>query len=379
MMQTTLSIKCGITLAIMPLLALALDQDSKIAGANKESGAVISNHLDEYRQQDITNSICNVLLHMQEGTETCVYLFASPQCLLHHGLPWLDLLVHLYRQHLLHLVCIDEAHLFLKFGQLFRQEFHLLKDQLFAHLGSPSSKYLGCLVLVMTTTYTMLQDFEEMVDFSLPQENHVWADATKMKLANIQICFTLHLNLLSLITTFIISILPKGGTPVNNTIMYTNFSSSSANLGDSIKLALDKYSIPCDVIVNNGLLFKEQKFYFSKLFVGTFTSTVEGYHPKFLVAMAGCASAGINCSSLNSMLYHGFPPSIIDLAQMMGCAGNHDTSGLDMDCYYIVSSLDEFCNLLIHIHRGSKQWDPTLPFWPKVSTALSSEELILRQ
>ena len=68
------------------------------------------------------------------------------------------------------------------------------------------------------------------------------------------------LNLVSLITMFIVSILPKDGAPTatNNTILYTNFCSSSKILAEKVKLSLDKYSIPCDVIVINGLLLRSK-------------------------------------------------------------------------------------------------------------------------
>ena len=77
-MQMTLSASAmmALLLAIMPLFALKLDQNSKITSANKDSGTIITNHLDEYHQEDNMCSNQEMLLHMQEGTETCIYLFA---------------------------------------------------------------------------------------------------------------------------------------------------------------------------------------------------------------------------------------------------------------------------------------------------------------
>ena len=51
----------------------------------------------------------------------------------------------------------------------------------------------------------------------------------------------------------------------------------------------------------------------SSCFIGTHMSHVEGYVLKLLVVTGTCASAGIDCSSINNIIYHGFLPSIINL------------------------------------------------------------------
>ena len=84
-MQTALSLKCGLALAIMPLLALASDQESKIKSAFQDGAPVLSYHLDEYHQPSIMNTIRDQLLQMPHGTNTCVFLFTSQQCLFCSG------------------------------------------------------------------------------------------------------------------------------------------------------------------------------------------------------------------------------------------------------------------------------------------------------
>ena len=181
-MQMALMITCGVSLAIMPLLALASDQESKIKHASQDVGPILSFHLDEYRQQDSMHAICNQLLWMQPSANMCVYLFASLQCLLHNESPWLPILIHLYHDNLLSLVGIDETHLYLEFGQSFYQEFQLLQDCLFSHLRLAHSQCLGCPVLMTATfTYQMLIDFKDMVGFKIPKENYVWADSISMQ------------------------------------------------------------------------------------------------------------------------------------------------------------------------------------------------------
>ena len=81
-MQMVLSIQHGSALAIMPLHALASDQESKVTLACQDAGPVLSYHLDEFHQQVDTPTIHDQLIQMQLGTHTSVYLFASPQCLL---------------------------------------------------------------------------------------------------------------------------------------------------------------------------------------------------------------------------------------------------------------------------------------------------------
>ena len=51
----------------------------------------------------------------------------------------------------------------------------------------------------------------------------------------------------------------------------------------------------------------------SSCFIGTHMSHVDGYFLKLLVVTGTCASAGIDCSSINNIIYHGFLPSIINL------------------------------------------------------------------
>ena len=138
--------------------------------------------------------------------------------------------------------------------------------------------------------------------------------------------------------------------PTNHIIIYTNFCTSSESIASKINDSLDKNDITCNTIILNGSLFKEQKFCFSKLFIGSHKLTVPDLVPNILVAMTGCASAGLDCTTVDNVIFHGFPPSIIDLAQVLGRAGHQAASGPDTDCFHIIASLDEFVNLLIHIY-----------------------------
>ena len=63
---------------------------------------------------------------MKSGTNASVFLYSSPECLMKE--PWKSLLIKLINNGVLKLVCVDEIHLFVIFGIIFRNSFVNLKD-----------------------------------------------------------------------------------------------------------------------------------------------------------------------------------------------------------------------------------------------------------
>ena len=181
-----------------------------------------------------------------------------------------------------------------------------------------------------------------MVGFFIPTQNYGWANATSMERPDVCIHFSLRSNLVSLINTLIISILPKNRPPSDHMIIYTNFCSLSENIDEKLSEAPDKYSLMCGIILINGLLFKEQMFYLSKLFVGTHTSHLQGLFHKCWSPQQAVPVLGIDCHTVHNIIFHGFPPFIIDLAQALGCTGRRENGNPDSGNFFIVASLDEF-------------------------------------
>jgi len=124
--------------------------------------------------------------------------------------------------------------------------------------------------------------------------------------------------------------LPQGSDPISNhTIIHANFASSSKSVAAKLNNCLDTHGSDCDMILIKGSLFKEQKFFLSKVFIGTLTSCMNGLKPNILFTTAGCASAGLDCSTVYNVIFHGFPPSVVELALALGHAGCHEGSGPD--------------------------------------------------
>ena len=97
------------------------------------------------------------------------------------------------------------------------------------------------------------------------------------------------------------------------------------------------------------------------------------------MATTGCTSAGIDCATVKHVVFHGFPPSIIEFVQALGHTGCHETSSMETDAFYIICSITEFINLLIHIYRGNDDNDNPIALTNNVSASLSVEALQLRQ
>jgi len=112
----------GVCLTITPLLSLGADQVAKLAATIQDKpgrASIKAYHLDEVRLTVDEFALRDALLSMPLDTAATVYLFASPQAIVHNPI-WSSTVDALIQKGLLRLLCIDEAHLFAKFGLYFR-------------------------------------------------------------------------------------------------------------------------------------------------------------------------------------------------------------------------------------------------------------------
>jgi hypothetical protein len=63
---------------------------------------------------------------------------------------------------------------------------------------------------------------------------------------------------------------------------------------------------------------------------------------------SGAANAGLDNSLIYAMIHNGFPPSLKDSMQELGCIGHHPDGTLKMDATFIVS-YESFASLLYQI------------------------------
>eukprot|EP00978_Attheya_sp_CCMP212_P031749 scaffold121143_cov65-Attheya_sp.AAC.1 len=87
-MQSAGTLLGGVTLVIVPLLALGADQVTKILRANQAYGVVKGYHLDEIKTPERRDMIIQELLHLNPDSKTSIFIFASPQAIVSNTAPW---------------------------------------------------------------------------------------------------------------------------------------------------------------------------------------------------------------------------------------------------------------------------------------------------
>ena len=130
--QTVGIVNRGITLVIEETLALAADQQSKVKSASNANGLVLAYQLDTVKKPNLIKKLEDKLSGMKSGKNASVFLYSLPECLMKQ--PWKSLLIKLINNGVLKFVCVDEIHLFVMFGIIFRKSFVNLKDTFFKHL-----------------------------------------------------------------------------------------------------------------------------------------------------------------------------------------------------------------------------------------------------
>ena len=103
-------------------------------------------------------------------------------------------------------------------------------------------------------------------------------------------------------------------------ILYTNSKLRSEDLQEKLEDYFNYNNFSGDVIVVNGGLDASEKFFAIKLFLGMFQNS--DIVPRVGVFTAGTANCGIDDPNVYSVHRLGFPYSMKDLIQELGCAGH---------------------------------------------------------
>ena len=111
----------GVSLSIVPLLALGADQTSNVRKKSiQTSGDVLAVHLDEIHNASDKQHLINSILALPVNTRKTIMLFSSPQKIVNDK-AWMGFLKKLIQNGMLRLVCVDEVHLFVHYGMSFRK------------------------------------------------------------------------------------------------------------------------------------------------------------------------------------------------------------------------------------------------------------------
>ena len=142
----------GIILVTVPLLSLTADQMAKIRVVLMPEGSVEAHDDDEIPTKLLNEIVIPRMHEIGYNSTSTMFIFTSPQKLTNTQ-PLLDALFTCHQNQTLHLVTIDEAHLYTQHGRSFRESLRVLTSVFFAvlfHVG-----HWHPLFLAMTATMNM--------------------------------------------------------------------------------------------------------------------------------------------------------------------------------------------------------------------------------
>ena len=117
----------SVTLCILPLLSIAMDQSRKVLQHAHSTCTVSSFYLDEMSPSHL-DKLKSYLVRLPPHVST--FIFTSPQCFCNRH----SFRRYLFAKKLIKFIVVDKIHLFSQFGNIFRTEFGLLKRSLFDKL-----------------------------------------------------------------------------------------------------------------------------------------------------------------------------------------------------------------------------------------------------
>ena len=359
--QTVGSVTCGVTLIIENTLSLSADQHSKIKNANTAHGPVKAFHLDSIRSKKNQDSLSNMLLGLTKNTDATIFIFSSPEYLLKE--PWNLTMQQLIEKGTLRLVCIDEVHQFVMFGCTFRPEFGLLKDTLFKKIrvdndmfstnSSQLSVSLKVPLLLMTATFNneLLRLLQLMTGIRILPSMYLWSGRQSMQRRTVRISVSVSTQYLKFVKCILKDLLSSNLH--KKVIIYTNTATKAESIKDEIDSWLNLTSaFQGDTIMINGDMESEVKLQSATTFTHDSNETSDliknnKFYPRVLIATSSCIGAGLDSSSVFSVIRIGFPTSILDMIQEMGrCGRNRSNDGTDpTDEFYLFLSLQDFVYL----------------------------------
>jgi hypothetical protein len=395
--QTIGIIKQGVSLIIENTLSLSSDQLSKIKQISERVPNVHSFQLDSLKTASSRTSLATQLSKVHSNSNTTIFLFSSPESVIRE--PWQSLLSQLITKNVLRQVCIDEVHLFVMFAITFRHSFLKLKNLLFNQLidnntnipsiipsTNPCVRHLKVPILFMTATFNaqLLHYLERIVGFTIPYPSTFWSDRSTFARRNISINISSSFYKMKMIKNSLSNTLEDNEH--KKAIIYCNTASAVDKIRDELDNWLNEATtkIEGDTIIINGDLESEWKFFSAQRFTQVTTNPQECilnniYYPRILIATSGCIGAGLDSSSVYSVIRDGFPSSVLDLIQEMGRCGRGRSCGMNnlntnVDSFDINVQLSSFVYMIERILNSKPLLDGDDK--KRLEQVISQEELV---
>ena len=266
---TSITLGGGISLMLVPLLALAGDQTSKLRAVAAKQKKVRVYNLDEIKKAKKKRRLQRELIqNLDPSSGITVYLFSSPQTITTDK-SWQKCFQKLIELGKMKMVTIDECHLYANFGMEFRGEFVDLKDSLFLLLSSAPNS-IPVLFMTATGAKDMVNELEQLTGlvFEKPADILWPYDTTLFQRRNISLQMKFSISPLSELKSQLRK-LDEEEIRNNKCIVYTKSVKRCDSLHSQARALMDSEMIPGDVVMVNGTLFIEQKFHNVELFVGS--------------------------------------------------------------------------------------------------------------
>ena len=152
----------GVIIIIIPLLVLTTDQMVKIEEALQTHGSVEAYHLDNILPWDI-HTIIQRMNTIDYNLSSTLFIFTSPQ---YFTTPQaiMNALLDWHARKALHLVAIEEAHIYAQYGRSFREAMRILSTLFFTIVFKVGLWHPSFLAMTVTMTLSLLPSFSKLTN-----------------------------------------------------------------------------------------------------------------------------------------------------------------------------------------------------------------------
>ena len=240
----------GITVIIVPLLALAADVFLKFVTDDKTYGPIDAVHFDEDIGDDraLRLQLISDLKDFQAKTDRTVFLFISPQRLDKYK----DLRSCLLSRHnagLLRNIMIDEFHLFCQHGMDFRQEIRRICDSFIrVVMNRKTPPYL--LLCTATCSLHNIETFRRMTGVHLTKRHQIWSTPREFQQRNINMTFEITSQYKQTTCSRVLEFLQTNDSA--SFLVYTGTAALAKTVYNGLRDAMNDARVPVDVLLVHG-------------------------------------------------------------------------------------------------------------------------------
>ena len=216
-------------------------------------------------------------------------------------------------------------------------------------------------LLLMTATFNMelLSILQTMIGIRITPSMYLWSGRQDMQRRTVRISVSMSAQYLKCVKMILTELLSSNLD--KKIIIYTNTASKAEKIKEEIDSWLNLTSaFEGDTIMINGDMESEVKLMSATTFTSNPSNPRENidkdvFYPRVLIATSSCIGAGLDSSSVYSVVRIGFPTSLLDLIQEMGrCGRNRINDGTNpTDNYYLFLSLRDFIYLNERLYESN--------------------------